>query len=103
MWLGRSSRVVPPQVCVELRMVPLAERERTQRVRSTLPLSAGLAESSSAATPAVWGLAMLVPLKLEYRLLRIEERIPTPGAATSGFSRLLPSIATGPREEKLAM
>src|SRR5918992_5737369 len=58
---------------------------------------------SSAAAPATWGAAMLVPEKPAHVPLRAgtEERIWTPGAETSGFSWR--EIGVGPAEEKSAI
>ena len=46
---------------------------------------------------------MLVPSKTAYPFVGTLDRTLTPGAETSGFSRLLPSIVTGPRLEKPAI
>jgi hypothetical protein len=48
------------------------------------------------------GVAIEVPFSSAYWLLRIDERTLTPGAATLGFSRPLPSMVIGPRELKAA-
>ena len=49
-------------------------------------------------------MAIEVPLKLEeYELMGTLEYILVPGAAMSGFCRLLPSTVTGPRLLKLAI
>ena len=66
--------------------------------------------AESAAVPATWGVAMLVPLIWTYRSSMVgarlarallkscrADRIFSPGATTSGFR--LPS-AVGPRDEK---
>jgi hypothetical protein len=59
----------------------------------------GIADHSKATAPAMWGVAMDVPLKFAYELSLafVQERVPVPGAEMSGLSRLLPSAVTGPR------
>jgi hypothetical protein len=58
-----------------------------------------MADQSSATAPAMWGVAMEVPLAVVYAVSEVllAERVPVPGAVISGFIRLLPSIVTGPR------
>src|SRR5918992_1142019 len=57
---------------------------------------------SSAAAPATWGAAMLVPEKAAQvpRRTGTDDRIWTPGAVTSGFS--WSEIGVGPADEKSA-
>ena len=55
---------------------------------------------SRAAAPATWGLAMLVPESDDHAPPGTDERMSTPGAATSGFS--CSESAVGPTEEKSA-
>ena len=59
----------------------------------------GIADHSRAIAPAMWGVAMDVPLAVVYALspVLVHERVPVPGAAMSGLIRLLPSAVTGPR------
>jgi hypothetical protein len=59
----------------------------------------GMADQSNAMAPAIWGVAMDVPLAVVYALslLLLAERVFVPGAVISGFIRPLPSISTGPR------
>ena len=59
----------------------------------------GIADHSKAIAPAMWGVAMDVPLKFAYELSLafVDERVPVPGALMSGLIRLLPSAVTGPR------
>ena len=49
--------------------------------------------------PAIWGVAIDVPLKYAYELSEsfVAERVGLPGAVISGLIRLLPSAVTGPR------
>jgi hypothetical protein len=56
----------------------------------------GIADHNKAIAPAMWGVAMDVPLKLAYELSLafVDERVPVPGAEMSG---LFPSAVTGPR------
>ena len=65
----------------------------------------GIADQSKAIAPAIWGVAMEVPLAVVYALslLLVAERVPVPGAVISGFILLLPSAVTGPRLLKPAM
>ena len=59
----------------------------------------GIADHSKAIAPAMWGVAMDVPLKFAYELSLafVDERVPVPGATMSGLIRPLPSAVTGPR------
>jgi len=59
----------------------------------------GIADHSRAIAPAMWGVAMDVPLAVVYALspVLVHERVPVPGAEMSGLIRLLPSAVTGPR------
>ena len=59
----------------------------------------GIADHSRAIAPAMWGVAMDVPLTFVYALspVLVHERVPVPGAEMSGLMRLLPSAVTGPR------
>src|SRR6184192_2366652 len=59
--------------------------------------------SSSAAAPATWGEAMLVPSNSRQvpRWRGTDERIETPGAVTSGFR--LSEYGVGPEDEKIAI
>src|SRR4051812_23602872 len=59
----------------------------------------GWRSRSRAAAPAMWGAAMLVPLRTPNDPGR-DERIWTPGAATSGF--IASEIGVGPADEKSA-
>jgi hypothetical protein len=100
MLFGREVVGVPPHVCAgETVTDGFVERLSTQRVIPIKFLSCGLADQRRAAAPAVCGLAMLVPLKLPYRLVGYAEQTETPGATTSGRTRLLPSAVTGPLDE----
>jgi hypothetical protein len=65
----------------------------------------GIADHSKATAPAMWGVAMDVPLKFAYELSLafVHERVPVPGAEMSGLIRLLPSAVTGPRLLKEAI
>lgn len=49
--------------------------------------------------PAIWGVAIDVPLKYAYELSEsfVAERVGLPGAVISGLILLLPSAVTGPR------
>ena len=60
---------------------------------------AGIADHNKATAPAMWGVAMDVPLKFAYELSLafVHERVPVPGAEISGLIRPLPSAVTGPR------
>ncbi len=107
-----TSGLAPPSAAA----APEAERGLVAVLISAVRISAGLqsgwAWRTSAAAPAVSGLAKLVPLAAMYRVaLCIEvtgtpsgvvaERTATPGADTSGLTWPLPS--TGPRELKPAI
>lgn len=65
----------------------------------------GSAHQSNPIAPAMWGVAMDVPLAVVYALsaVLLAERVPVPGAAISGLMRLLPSTVTGPRLLKEAI
>ena len=65
----------------------------------------GIADHNRAIAPAIWGVAMDVPLKFAYELSLafVDERVPVPGAQMSGLIRLLPSAVTGPRLLKEAI
>src|SRR6185503_216920 len=71
----------------------------------TCPRRLGCADKTSAMPPATWGVAIDVPLKLTYELtvFLLADLVLVPGAAMSGFMRLLPSTVTGPRLLKDAM
>ena len=55
--------------------------------------------AANATAPTTWGVAIEVPLRLAYAFIddAKAERVLVPGAAMSGFMRLLLSIVTGPR------
>jgi len=65
----------------------------------------GMADHNNAMAPAIWGVAIEVPLKNAYELSEalVAERTGLPGAVISGFVRPLPSIVTGPRLLKKAI
>ena len=71
----------------------------------TLPRKLGCVESMSATAPATCGVAIDVPLKVAYveTVVRYADLVLVPGAAMSGFCRLLPSTVTGPRLLKEAI
>src|SRR6186997_130118 len=48
-------------------------------------------------TPAMWGLAMLVPDSTAYVLVGNEDRTPSPGATMSGLTTRVPMNEAGPR------
>ena len=92
---GMAEPGMPPQVSAFARKT--AVFFRMSWMASTSPARSGRALMIRATAPATWGPAMEVPLKLAKPPLRMQERTLTPGAATSGFIRLLPSTSTGPR------
>jgi len=65
----------------------------------------GIADHNSAMAPAIWGVAMDVPLRLAYAVSEVLklERLLVPGALMSGLIRPLPSVVTGPRLLKPAI
>src|SRR2546422_5622628 len=66
-------------------------------------VQSGWRSLSSAAEPATWGEAMLVPLNWAHvpSCAGTDERMLTPGAVTSGLSRS--DTGFGPADEKLAI
>src|SRR6476660_238854 len=76
-----------------------AELFRASRLAVSWCRRLGIAVHSKAIAPAMWGVAMDVPLTFAYELSLafVDERVPVPGAEMSGLSRLLPSLVTGPR------
>ena len=82
-----------------------AELFNESRVAGSWCRRLGIADHNRAIAPAMWGVAMDVPLKLAYELSLafVDERVPVPGALISGLSRPLPSAVTGPRLLKPAM
>jgi hypothetical protein len=77
----------------------------TVRLSSTWFFKSGIADHNKAMAPAIWGVAMEVPLAVVYELspALLAERVLVPGAVISGFIRLLPSTVTGPRLLKEAI
>src|SRR6266508_2592526 len=77
--------------------------QRTSADLTWATLHSGWRWRRSAAPPATWGVAMLVPENWAQVPSRdgTDERIETPGAVTSGFSRSARGV--GPLEEKEAI
>ena len=76
-----------------------AELFNESRVAGSWCRRLGIADHNKAIAPAMWGVAMDVPLKFAYELSLafVDERVLVPGAQMSGLMRLLPSAVTGPR------
>ena len=76
-----------------------AELFKASRLAVSWCRKLGIADHSKAIAPAMWGVAMDVPLAVVYALspVLVHERVPVPGAEMSGLIRLLPSAVTGPR------
>ena len=71
------------------RVLPLTgDRSSTSADLTWAPSRSGAARAAGRRAPATWGAAMLVPSKYCQRPSRLgtDERMPTPGALTSGFS-----------------
>ena len=82
-----------------------AELFKASRLAASWCRKLGTADHSEAIAPAMWGVAIDVPLKFAYEvsLPFVQERVPVPGALISGLIRPLPSAVTGPRLLKEAM
>jgi hypothetical protein len=89
---------VPPQ---ERSAVSMAVWPSRRRVPAMSPTRVGAADHIRATTPDRCGVAMEVPLKLEYELPGTLLRTFTPGAEMLGL--MMPPKAEAPRLEKLAM
>jgi hypothetical protein len=79
--------------------IKCAELSKALRLAVIWCRKLGMADHNNAIAPEMCGVAMDVPLAFVYAesLLLEAERVPVPGAAISGFMRLLPSAVTGPR------
>src|SRR5512132_2085367 len=95
--LGTAEPGKDPQSCNDVSGVAVCRRMSTDSPGCAR--KSGTADQSSATAPATCGLAAEVPENVWYPLGRADVRTRTPGATTSGFSRLEPSRVTGPRLE----